>query len=217
MRTNLTLDHTAVQALLPWYVNNTLDAPEQGEVERHLTACAQCRIALEQYRCLAAESQKSPEELWTPSRAHLDSVMRQIETLEGVPGRRRVLFQWPQMLASLSSPVRWALVTQTAVISVLAVLLLNEPQLSHTPAYETKTDTKVLIQEPKLRLVFTDDMTERELRELLHAIDGEITAGPSSVGVYTVRSKSVTAAVATARRHPKVKLAEPVTDDHPLE
>jgi hypothetical protein len=219
MRTNLKLDHAAVRDLLPWYVTNTLDVSEHAEVERHLTSCGQCRIALEQYRRLSAAAQETPEELWTPSRAHLDRLMQQIETLEGASDRRRwsFRFQWPQWLTSLSGPARWALVTQTAMISVLAVLLANEPQLSRAPDFETKTDPKVLIREPQLRLVFTEDMTEKELRELLHAIDGEITAGPSRMGVYTVRSESVTAAVETARRHPKVKLAEPVTDDHPLE
>ena len=36
-------EHTAVDALLPWYVNGTLRGEELARVKEHLTACDQCR------------------------------------------------------------------------------------------------------------------------------------------------------------------------------
>jgi len=35
--------HQAAFALLPWFVNGTLDASEQAQVEQHLQSCVTCR------------------------------------------------------------------------------------------------------------------------------------------------------------------------------
>ena len=36
-------DHRLIDRLLPWYVNNTLDAAEHRRVRRHLDTCAECQ------------------------------------------------------------------------------------------------------------------------------------------------------------------------------
>lgn len=36
-------EHDRVDALLPWYVNDTLDADERSAVQRHVATCDQCR------------------------------------------------------------------------------------------------------------------------------------------------------------------------------
>ncbi len=37
------IDHEELAALLPWYVNETLDEPERTRVQRHVEQCATCR------------------------------------------------------------------------------------------------------------------------------------------------------------------------------
>jgi hypothetical protein len=63
-----------------------------------------------------------------------------------------------------------------------------------------------------LRLVFAEDTTEKELRDLLHDIDATIVGGPTPQAIYTVqlsvatpeRAQQISAEVA---RHPKVRFA----------
>jgi anti-sigma factor RsiW len=48
------VDCRATEELLPWFVQGTLSAAEQGEVERHLAGCARCREVLVATREAAA-------------------------------------------------------------------------------------------------------------------------------------------------------------------
>ena len=40
-------EHQAVQALLPWYVNGTLEGEELARVQGHLAKCARCQADAE--------------------------------------------------------------------------------------------------------------------------------------------------------------------------
>ena len=68
---------------------------------------------------------------------------------------------------------------------------------------------------PAVRLVLRDEATAAEVRRLLAEVGGEIVAGPSPAGVYTVRlggdrgEAAVAAALDRLRRHPAVLFAEP--------
>lgn len=42
-----TIDHEELAALLPWYVNDTLDEPERARVLRHVERCTACREDLD--------------------------------------------------------------------------------------------------------------------------------------------------------------------------
>ena len=70
------------------------------------------------------------------------------------------------------------------------------------------------------QVVFTAPMTVGELQALLQDIGGQIVAGPTSLGVYTVavtgNEPPVAArnrALATLRAHAQVRLAEPLQPD----
>jgi hypothetical protein len=80
------------------------------------------------------------------------------------------------------------------------------PTLSSVPQEAPSTGQQI-------RLVFADDITERELRALLASVGGTITAGPSLMGVYTVElasSRPLDAVLDVVRVHQKVRLAEPI-------
>lgn len=66
---------------------------------------------------------------------------------------------------------------------------------------------------PRLRLMFAPGTTEREIRELLLAVRGEIKAGPSPVGLYTVEIPAggdpLAAVLTRLRSEPQVTFAEP--------
>ena len=60
--------HEAVQELLPWYLNDTLEADERTDVERHLQSCPECRDELEELKGLQFAALLQPE----TSRATVD-------------------------------------------------------------------------------------------------------------------------------------------------
>jgi hypothetical protein len=61
-------------------------------------------------------------------------------------------------------------------------------------------------------MIFAEDTTEKELRELLSRIEATIVQGPSPAGVYTVEVPQADSALESVlkelRAHPKVHLAE---------
>jgi hypothetical protein len=65
----------------------------------------------------------------------------------------------------------------------------------------------------RLRLMFSPTATEREIRALLLGVHGEIVAGPSPVGAYTVevpaRGEPAGAVLARLRSESQVVFAEP--------
>jgi hypothetical protein len=112
-------------------------------------------------------------------------------------------------------PVRWALAAQAALIVVLgAAWVVPEP-----PPYGTLSDPAPRGVAPGagLQVVLSDDITEREWRELLLSVGGRIVQGPSALGVYTVAVAPAQApeALARLRSHPKVRLAEPMPGPAP--
>ena len=90
-----------------------------------------------------------------------------------------------------------------------------------TPAglYRTLSDSSVSApREPRhLRVLFSDELTVQEMRQILGEIGASIVNGPSPLGVYTVEVSSMTSSpdhlslvLNAMRAHPKVRLAEPV-------
>ena len=66
--------------------------------------------------------------------------------------------------------------------------------------------------------MFSPRATEREIRELLQGIHGEITAGPSPIGAYTVEVPAAgdpaTVVLARLRSEPQVVMfAEPAAGE----
>ena len=53
--------HEAIGELLPWYLNDTLEADEHERVERHLQSCAECRDELEELKGLQFAALLAPE------------------------------------------------------------------------------------------------------------------------------------------------------------
>jgi hypothetical protein len=112
---------------------------------------------------------------------------------------------------------RWALAAQTAAIVLLAAATLWQASLAPS-FYRTLSDAGSGPEPGRvtLQVVFTDDITEREIRTLLSSIRATIVAGPSPMAVYTVAladddreaPAQTQERLALLRAHPKVRLAE---------
>lgn len=221
--------HEKVWDLLPWYVNGTLVDGERGTVEEHLAACAICREEVRYWHGFS-ELVREDGELTVSSREGLARLRRQRAPAGGrVRARRRGRLA---PLRDTPAPVRWLVAAQLGAILLLAGLLavsLTPPEAagpgadgSAPPAaFRTLSDPApgVPADSAHLRVVFSDQAREREMRGALITVGGRIVAGPSPTGVYTVAVEpgdDGEQALATLRSFPQVLLAErAVVEDEP--
>jgi hypothetical protein len=236
-------NHQRIWELLPWYANGTLSGPDRERVEDHAAGCRRCQDEIEICQRMAATVKSLGEVAPSPHPVQLQRVLARIDEAEraaegerqeqragrrpfGVP--RRAL---QALVAATPRPLRGALVAQAAIIVLLVgVLVWGELRTGASPArpspppavYQTLSDPAPVPPASgviTLRMMFSPQATEKEIRDLLLAVHGEITAGPSPFGVYTV---AVTAAenpesvvLTRLRSDSVVMLAEPTAGGAP--
>jgi anti-sigma-K factor RskA len=219
--------HSEVWALLPWYVNGTLTDQEIAAVEAHLATCADCQCELARCREITA-AVRAEQPRWAPSPKHFDRLLTQIEVLEARqvqhPRGRR---QWRFWVYSLRGwlqgtprTVQWALAVQAALIVVLTGALFWPMESSPPLLYQTLTRPSEPrpADQMRLRVVFAEDITEKEIRALLNRIGATIVQGPSAVGIYTIElapgiaPTGLGSALEALRADRNVRLAEPVAN-----
>ena len=219
--------HQRIWELLPWYVNGSLSQRERETVEAHLQGCRRCQE--EERACrLSGEAVKGAGEVApTPHPVQLQRMLARIDEAErGEPahggGGWRLLAPFRALIDATPRPLRGALVAQVAVI-VMLVGVLVWPELQPRPrtpppaTYRTLSDAAAPAAPAlRLRVMFSPQTTERQMRDLLLGVRGEITGGPSPLGVYTLSvpagSDSLQAVLARLRSEPLVMLAEPAAD-----
>jgi hypothetical protein len=221
--------HERVWGLLPWYVNGTLPQRERERVEAHLEVCRRCQEEERVCRRTAESVQSAGEVAPTPHPVQLQRVLARIEEAEREERAPRISREWLSfpsraLIGATPRPLRGALVAQAAIIVLLAGVLVwqklhSGPEDVPAPAvYRTLSDSPpargpVL----RLRVMFSPQATESQIRELLLDVRGEITGGPSAIGVYTVEvpagRDSLQAVLARLRSESQVMLVEPAAGE----
>ena len=196
--------HRATLELLPWYVNATLEGSERTQVEAHLSACLPCRRELEAQRALQSAVSASPDDPeLTQALARMHAHLNAAE--------RGPLLGLMQRLWHGSHPLlRGALALQLVVILGLAAVLALRPPAE----YRTLSGQAAGAEERTgIAVIFKDDRSERDVRDLLTQLRLRIVDGPTDVGAYTllVDSGRRDAVIAALREHAAVKLALPVS------
>jgi hypothetical protein len=170
------LSHTRAFELLPWLVNGTLAGPERDAVEQHARACIACRRELKEQQTLHAAT-RARRTVDVSAEAGFDRLSSEIDA---TPAARR---RW-QLRYATAAPFA---VAAAAGVAVLAILLWFTPLPGlDTDRYSTLATTPAT-SETLLDVVFADTTTAAELQALLDEIGGEIVAGPTSLGRYSVR------------------------------
>ena len=200
--------HVNCLELLPWYLNQTLDASERLAVEAHLEACARCR---DEVGFLEAVQSSARVVNHPPIRDRFDELLARIDR--------------PKVVAIRASPlVRWLVVGQAAAIVALLAILLWPAANSDSGGYQTMSDRG--IAEPTdavvLWVMFDERATEADMRALLESIDAQIVAGPNTAGAYALRVGGVPVEVRAQaeilerlRGDPLIRFAEAVAVDPP--
>jgi hypothetical protein len=224
--------HQRVWELLPWHVNGSLSGREREKVEAHLAGCPRCQAEEAACRQAAEAVSGAGESAPSPHPAQFQRLLERVEEEERAQGGGW-LAAVRSLLGATPRPLRGALVAQAAVILLLVGMVAWGPRRPLpakpvTPAgpvvYRTLSDSAARpAHSVRLRLMFSPKSTEREIRDLLLGVHGEITAGPSPLGIYTVQVPVETpegipagdpAKVLLARLHsePQVVFAEPASD-----
>jgi hypothetical protein len=221
--------HQRIWELLPWYVQ------DRERVEEHMAGCRRCQDEAEGCRQTAAAIKGMGDVAPSPHPVQLQRVLARIDEAERHQWHERkerreeaagVRLGAPlrALIAATPRPLRGALVAQVAVIVLLVGVLVwgelhsgaSGPSSAPPAAYQTLSDpapAPVPGGTIALRVMFSQRATEKEIRELLLAVHGEITAGPSPFGVYTVEVSAaghpVSFVLARLRSESVVALAEP--------
>lgn len=220
--------HQEIWELLPWYASGTLAGHELARVEQHLAGCAACQEELEHCRDFAAAVHLAEDSAAEPTAEQFAQLMDRIETAEGDDRMRRgwwgKLSRWVSsykaILAQTPRFPRLVLAAETALVLLLAGVIVWQAQSTSGAFYRTlsQENGQSFRKRIQIRLVFAEDMTERELRELLSSVQGSLINGPSPRGVYTAevplvanRPDPVQSILEVFRAHPDVQLAEPIT------
>jgi hypothetical protein len=170
------LPHTRAFELLPWLINGTLAGAEREAVEQHVRACIVCRRELKEQQRLHA-SVRARRTADVSAEAGFDRLDGELDTVVGVAR--------PRWRIRYTTAAPFAVAT-AAGVAVLAILLW------FTPLPElNRGDYQTLGTPPAdaalVDIVFADETTAAQMQDLLDDIDGEIVAGPSRLGRYSVR------------------------------
>jgi hypothetical protein len=217
--------HQKVWEILPWYVNGTLEGHEHDLAARHILTCQACAEEIERCQSVATAVRSDEKIAWTPSPKHFAQLIERIDRGSTPAAPKSWWIRVRECLETIRfafqetpSLFRRTLAAQTAAIVLLAAAIILQASLAPSLLYRTLSDTGSGPEPGQVRLqvVFADDMTEREIRELLSSIGATIVAGPSPMAVYTLAIAAddreaparTRETLAVLRAHPKVRLAE---------
>lgn len=187
-------DHQTAWENLPWYVNGTLAGPELAQVERHVKSCVACRAELKYLRELGGVLHTAEDMPLTPAQS-LSALMARIDgsgsrelPRNETPSLGLRIRIWLEPFRLASPAIRLALAVQLAAIVLLTAVVARPTAEAPQPTYRTLSDpaTAQVDSGARLHVVFAPEASAERIRELLVSVQGEIIAGPTALGVYTV-------------------------------
>lgn len=201
MHPRMHTNHEHCWELIPWVVNGRASDAEQRAVLTHAETCTECREELQRHRALHCHMRGNDDVIPAPN-ASLQKLLAQIDEQPNEPVEaRRVRRPW--LIAAL-----WL---QLIAIAALAGALFTSVR---QPEYKTLSTPTPEAMDPRaaVRVVFAPEASLNKVNELLRQVDGNIIAGPSEAGVYTLSAPTgtdVQRIIVTLRAHPEVLFAEP--------
>lgn len=200
-------EHTAVDALLPFYVNGTLQGEELDRVRQHVAACDACRREADWLRdVFAACAAISP--LPNPAlTTHADRMTAR--TVDGPPQRSHspIVTGW----RSTQPWVRTLVAAQLAALAVLTALLAAD--VTDQPSYRTLgADAHSAPNRDAIAVMFDPTITEAEMRRVLASARARIVDGPTATHAFVleVPTAQLGEAIQKLRAERAVLFAEPL-------
>jgi anti-sigma factor RsiW len=168
--------HKVADALLPWFVNGTLDGDELAFVQRHVDRCEACQREVEWLRELHAACVASPDASSALSRLRRGLEAPRNQAVPSAPLRRlwSRIVPWSQ----------WVIAAELAVIIGLGIWLL--PSAVDPALYRTLAARDVVPKNGSIVVVADPTTTEAELRRILRDAGARIVDGPTQANAYVL-------------------------------
>ena len=209
-------EHQEVTALIPWYVNDTLDEPERARVKAHVGECAPCREDLAMNQRIFDGIAAQPALDYMP----MASLKRLQARLDAVQGQGPPPQAIPAEPDRSESPWRGWIAASIAALTVTIGLLAADRWVqfearANQPNYHTVTNSIPRPAGEVIRAVFSPAITLDQLQAILDEAQLKIVSGPTEAGVYSLASNSgqtVRSSLALLRQHSTVRFAEATTE-----
>lgn len=210
-RSEYSAEHHEVSALIPWYVNDTLDDRGCLRVDSHLAGCAACRDDLAGQSRIHEAMNAQPSVDYMPVaslkrlHARLDARTAEAPALQAaLAGERR---------SGAASWRGWVAASVAGLAVAAGLFAANQwvQMQRQQPNYRTVTNSAARPQGEVIRAVFAPTITLVELQTILDEAQLRIVSGPTEAGVYSLASNStltVRASLALLRQHSTVRFAE---------
>ena len=196
--------HASVDALLPFYVNATLQGDELALVEQHVRACEICQDEVDWLRVVFAD-------LATGSA--LSEAPHAVVGLLQRSGERQTQSNWSSriQLSIRTSPpwTRWLLAAQLAAIALLGTFLAAE--VRDNASYRTLGSPTASAQlRDVVAVMFDPGTSEAELRQIVNKVGARIVDGPTMTDVFVLEipAEHIEEALKALRTERSVRLAE---------
>jgi len=170
----------ALDLLLPWYVNGTLDDGERRQVEAYLERSSHARDEVELLGALRQQVKDETIEA-SPGALGLQRLKRDMKQAAAQPGNFDRMAGKTVTVASFWRPL--------AVAACLAVVIQAGVMIGvggfGTPDSGVTTATGG--SPAVLQVTFAPDATEQQIRDTLQSAGASIADGPNALGVYRLR------------------------------
>lgn len=182
MTTPESMSHDQAIELLPWLVNESLEAQEQSAVSEHAMNCVICRRELEELKVLQKSIDNTASQSVLPE-PDMRRINARIDADLARANSGALLLETINRF--FGSPWRVAFAVQTlALVAVTFVWLQpRDPE----PEFVTLTTPEALPAGQYLRVVFDPTLDANGVANLLDEARLSIATGPSERGVYTLR------------------------------
>lgn len=189
-------DHDEIWALLPWYVNGSLEDDERVRVKAHVMVCLTCRkeLAAQENLALALNHEPAVDLSVKPSFDRLMTRIREEE--KPAKSARRSSFgfdlSWTERLDRWVrglNPQRLSLAMACLAAAVALPLLWQPDHQADSPAFHTVANAGSFDAYTRrdLKILFAPGAVQEDIDRVLGSIHGNVLEGPSDRGLYTVR------------------------------
>lgn len=226
---NIYSEHDEIFALIPWYINGSLDDNEARLTEAHSKMCLVCRAEIAAQKQIAERIADVDIEA-LEIKAGFDNLRHRITTdgqaspkswTERVKRALSTCIPATNNLAASKIPLAFA--SLGLVIGVAVLLVASREATNNVDPFATGAEYRTLAATPKLNnveneilLVFQQGVPIEKVNQTLQDLGLVRVAGPSNTGVLRVRTSDVHTPrtstldiVAALNRSPIVMLAEP--------